>query len=169
MQVYIVIDPCERIIFREAATDRLLLWLRRTEVPLTGLRSLSAAAGWPPPTLAPGDFVAVAGFPAYMRERLATAAVQFGCMTGIYQVTTVGAAYCVCQWEREEFLTLPDLCVPHVGVELGGMSGGPVLRIGAIAFPVVGVVSEFQSHFELLRIATFNGIHLEKLSEVILQ
>ncbi len=165
----LVIDPRERISFREPKTDCLFLWLRRTEVALTGLPILSAAAGWPPPKLKPGDYVAVAGFPAYMRERLSTAAIQFDCMTAIYRVTTVGPAYCVCQWERKEYLNLLGSGVPPVGTELGGMSGGPVLKIGPIAFPVVGLVSEFQTNLELLRIATFDDIQMEKLTAVMLK
>ncbi len=165
----LVIDPRERISFREVKTDRLFLLLRLTEVAQTGLPVLSAAAGWPTPTLKPGDYVAVAGFPAYMRERLSAAAIQFDCMTGIHRVTTVGAAYCVCQWEREEYITLRGSGAPPVGTKLGGMSGGPVLKIGAIAFPVVGLVSQFHTDFELLRIATFDDIPLEKLSSVMLK
>ncbi len=165
----LVIDPRERISFREAKTDRLFLLLRPTEATQTGLPILSAAAGWPTPTLKPGDYVAVAGFPKYMRERLSAAKIQFDCMTAIYRVTTVGAAYCICQWEREEYLTLRGSGVPPVGTELGGMSGGPVLKIGAIAFPVVGLVSEFQTNLELLRIATFDDIQMEKLTAVMLK
>jgi hypothetical protein len=41
---------------------------------------------------------------------------------------------------------------------MGGWSGGPVLLLGEISYPLVGIISEYQNSLGLLRIATLEGI-----------
>jgi S1-C subfamily serine protease len=149
--------PDNRVVLRDRSSDFALVQLRRTELPLLKIPPLSAPAGWPPPSLKAGDYVAVAGFPGAQRQRLSEKRVHFDAITGIFRVTTVGDGYCMCQWEREHFVTFRPPGAPPEGADLAGMSGGPVLLIGGIAFPLVGAVSEFQKSFEILRLSTLWG------------
>jgi hypothetical protein len=44
--------------------------------------------------------------------------------------------------------------IPPEGVQLGGMSGGPAFLLGELAYPVVGLVSQHNAGFEIMRIAS---------------
>jgi hypothetical protein len=44
--------------------------------------------------------------------------------------------------------------VPDADMDMGGLSGGPMLLVGGITYPLVGVISEYHVSYELLRIAT---------------
>ena len=52
------------------------------------------------------------------------------------------------------------LSVPPADLDYGGWSGGPVFLVGDLAYPLVGVVSQFQGTYELLRIALVNSVNL---------
>lgn len=144
-----------REVIRDPLADCCLIELASVEAPLTRLPFLSAPAGWPPPRPKEGDFLAVCGYPEFIRRRPAQSEVEFNSLAAVFRVTQAGERHCSCVWERDEFLTFGPVGAPPQGTELGGMSGGPVLLMGGIAFPLVGVVSEFQSTFEILRIGLF--------------
>jgi hypothetical protein len=46
---------------------------------------------------------------------------------------------------------------PEPDTEMGGWSGELVLLLGEINYPLVGIISQYQNTFGLLRIATLEG------------
>jgi len=161
----VVFDPLERVVFRNDQADLLLLRLMTAEAPMTQVAIASAVAGWPPPPPQPGDFVLVSGYPAIDRERRGNKEILFHALSAMFQVTTSGPGYFVCQWQRQYFASFEGPGVPPKGRSLGGISGGPVFRVSKLSYPLVGVVSQFEHEFELLRVATMDI--LPSLSELV--
>jgi hypothetical protein len=73
------------------------------------------------------------------------------------QITTVREDYAVCQFLRENWVTYDTHGVPPPGTDLGGMSGGPVLLVGKLDYPLVGLVYQFSRDFELLYFRLLSG------------
>jgi hypothetical protein len=155
----------DRECLRDKAADVCLVALAAVEAPLTRLPVLSAAAGWPPPRPHEGDYVALSGYPKIVRQRPTRKAVDFNALSTLFRVTAVGEHHCTCQFERAEWISFDGPPPPEPGTDLAGMSGGPVLLIRGLVFPVVGVISEFWPGFaengeilpdsEILRIGLF--------------
>jgi hypothetical protein len=160
----VVFDPSERLAFRDDPSDVALFRLMMTEAPMTQVHISSAVAGWPPPHPSPGDFVIVSGYPAVDRQREGEKQILFNALSALFQVTTTGPGYFVCQWEREYMASFEGPGIPPQGMSLGGISGGPVFHVGSLAYPLVGIVSQFQHDFELLRIATLDTVPLAALT-----
>src|SRR5690606_32705876 len=102
------------------------------------------------PLPSPGSFVVCVGFPQYLRENGDPYSLRYGAQSACLRVTTAGEDYFVCQFERDQWLSFFDGAIPPPGTEIGGMSGGPVLLVGRLHFPLVGVVIEFHVDYELL-------------------
>lgn len=156
----VVFDPSERLVLRDDKSDVALFRLMMTEAPMTQVHISSAVAGWPPPHPSAGDFVIVSGYPAVDRQREGEKQINFNALSAIFQVTTTGPGYFVCQWQREYMASFEGPGVPPQGMSLGGISGGPVFRVESLAYPLVGIVSQFQHDFELLRVATLDIVPL---------
>ena len=75
---------------------------------------------------------------------------EFNALSTMLQVTKVGEEHAVCQFTRENWVAWDGNGVPPPGTDLGGMSGGPVLLVGRLDYPLVALVSEFNPTFELL-------------------
>jgi len=71
--------------------------------------------------------------------------VRLGCTTKIL------TRRCRCR------LSFDGQPLPAPSTDLGGLSGGPVIRIGKVA-SLVGLVSQHHLSYDLLRVATFDGI-----------
>ena len=152
----VVFDPRERVAFRDESSDVALLRLMIPEAPMIRVSVASPVAGWPPPHPTPGQFVLVSGYPALDRQRQGKREIVFNALSAMFQVTTSGPGYFVCQWQREFFASFDGPGVPPHGRSLGGISGGPVFAVGKLSYPLVGVISQFEHDFELLRIATLD-------------
>ena len=152
----LVLNPLDRVAWRDDERDVLMLSLRATEAAMIPVAVASVSDGWPPPHPAADDFVLVSGYPAADRWRHDAKRLTFNALSAIFRVTTSGGYHLVCQWEREFFVSFEGPGVPPKGRELGGMSGAPVFRIGRLTYPLVGVVSEFQNDFELMRVSTLH-------------
>jgi hypothetical protein len=113
---------------------------------------------WPPNPLLPGEYIVAAGYPAFTREQGPAGDVGFGCVSSLHRVAAAGEGYAVCQFEREHWISTTPARLPPPNTSLGGLSGGPVLRVGQLAYPIVGLVSQFEQNFELLRLQTFAGL-----------
>ena len=125
----LIFDPRGRIAARDAINDVVLVELGRVEAATTRLPSCSLPEGWPHrPTPQPGDFVLVSGYPAVTRQRPSSRKIEFWALSVMLEVTTSGEYHVVCQWNRENMIRFggEGPGIPPVGVELGGMSGGPV-------------------------------------------
>ena len=117
--------------------------------------------GWPPPHPKKGSYVLVVGFPAILREQPRQDRLDFNSLSAMLQITAVAERHIVCQFERAHWVSYNPNGVPSPGTDLGGMSGGPVFSVGNLAFPLVGLVSEFSRDFELLYIKTLSHVPSE--------
>jgi hypothetical protein len=157
----LIFDPRDRIAVRDATNDVALLELREGEAAQAGRLGCSTA-GWPPPTPHPGDFILVSGYPAVIREQPTHRQVRFWALSALLEVTTTGEFHLVPQWERENMTRFggEGPGVPPPGIELGGMSGGPVLLVRQLSYPLVGVVTDFHSGRELMRFARLSAVEI---------
>jgi hypothetical protein len=153
-------DPLKRIAWRDRAKDTLLLRLSLDEARKVGGCIVSACAGWPPPVPQIGQLVLVARYPRVLRELVGPEkTIQAGSIGAMFRVTTTGDGYFVCQIERADLVSFNERSpLPDPGTDFGGWSGGPALLVGAVAYPLVGVVSQYHRDFELLRIATLENV-----------
>lgn len=151
-----LIDPSERIAWKDEANDLVLLRVTDDEVSDIGVSVFEALPEWPPEHPTKGEYVLVAGYPEIVRQRLDQKRVQFNSLSALLQVTEVGDHHIVCQFLREHWVSYNPRGVPPPGTNLEGISGGPVLSVGQLAYPLIGAVSEFNSSFELLRVNTLS-------------
>ncbi len=152
-------DPLQRIAWRDSEKDTLLLRLSSDEACKVGGRIASAYAGWPPPVPKAGQLVLVAGYPKVLRELDPEKKIGAGYFAAMFRVTTTGDGYFMCQIEREDIVSFNESSpLPDPGTDLGGLSGSPALVVGTVGYPLVGVLSQFHPEFELLRIATLEGV-----------
>lgn len=161
-------DPLPRIAFRDRGADVLLLGISTQEADLLlqGSQLLShsvtASMGWPPPRPQENDLVLVSGFPAVNREIDRTSAtIRAGALSAMFRVTTVGYGYCMCQIVHKELVSCEGP-LPEPGTEMGGLSGGPVLLVSELSYPLVGIITDqcqiAFADFEALRIATLEDV-----------
>jgi hypothetical protein len=151
----LIFNPCERIASRDPQNDVALFQLRTGEAAEAG-RLICTTGGWPPPRPAPGDFVLVSGYPAVIREHTIGRLIKFWALSALLEITTSGEFHLVSQWERENMTHFGGAGAPGIpppGIELGGMSGGPVLFVRKLDYPLVGIVTDFHTGWELMRFA----------------
>lgn len=149
-------DPQGRVAWRDDKRDIIFLELSSSEAQSTGLVASTPTGGWPPPRAQEGDFVVVSGYPASGRRRLDGDLLEFRSLSFVLSVTAVHDDYFVCQFQREFWVPDGDVVLPPSS-EIGGMSGGPALLLGKLSYPIVGVVSEHNASFELMRISVLAG------------
>jgi len=151
-------DPLPRIAWRDPARDTLLLNLSADEARQVGSCIASTSMGWPPPTPEVGQLVLIAGYPKVLRAVEVQGKVKSGPMSAMFRVTETGDGYFICQIEQEELISFSEgLPIPDACMDLGGLSGGPALLVQKLAYPLVGVVSQYLGSFQLLRIATLEN------------
>lgn len=153
--------PEERPIWRDEVSDIAFVEITETEARSVGRLIVDPPLGWPPRQPAVGSYVVYSGFPAYVRERPDAVTTHFNALSSLMRVATVGERYFVCQFEREEWVNFSHAQMPEPGTSLGGMSGGPVFANGPLAFPLVGLISEFSQDFELLYVKSFESVPQE--------
>ena len=151
-----LLEPRESIAWKDEENDLVFLRLTEQEQEQIGVSVCEAVRGWPPSHPSEGSYVLVSGFPAIIRQRQGQQRVFFNALSTLAQVTSVGESHMVCQFTREHWVSFDMNGVPPPGTDLGGMSGGPVLLVESLSYPLVGAVSEFQQSFELLYIKTLS-------------
>jgi len=104
-------------------------------------------------------YVVASGYPAFTREYPGPQEIGFGCLSSLHRVSAAGDGYAMCQFEREHWVSMTPEEMPPPGTSLGGLSGGPVLLVGELSYPIVAVVTEFLTEFELLRLTTLSGLN----------
>lgn len=122
------------------------------EVPTQYLK----ANCWPPDVPKQGDFVMFGGYPGCWRKAIGPAEVRFDTLSsGATEILDANHERIVCQLQV-------DKCLVHRATpdrdkieELGGLSGGPVLResrtkSGLTTFEFVGVIYEYGKEFDCL-------------------
>lgn len=144
------IDPAASLAWKDVSADLAFLRLTSEEAAAIPVSVCEATAGWPPPKPKAGDYVLISGFPSVIRQRSGAKGILFNALSTRLQVTTVRDDRAVCQFLREHWVAYDTRGVPPPGTDLGGMSGGPVLLIRNLDYPLVGVVDQFSQDYELL-------------------
>jgi hypothetical protein len=154
-------DPLQRIAWRDVRKDIVFLRLRRDEVEMIGPVTAAVPPRWPPPHPQQGQLVVLAGFPGNLREVNFSGWIGAGPFSAVFRVTTTGEDYCTCRIEQKELISFTDAAPPPPGTDMGGISGGPVLLMGELNYPLVGIITDLGymefADLELLRIATFEN------------
>jgi hypothetical protein len=145
-------------VWQDQENDLAFLELQNEEVDQVGVAVCDPLYGWPPPHPKPGDYVLISGFPGVLRSQPHARAIDFAALSTLLQVTTARDRYLVCQFEREHWVSYDINGVPPPGTDWGGMSGGPVLLVRNLAYPLVGLVSEFSRDYELLYLRTLSHL-----------
>ena len=156
----LIFDPRGRIAARDATKDVVLIKLGKVEAAMTSVSACSALAGWPPPPPKRGDYVLVSGYPAIIIQHHPPRTVEFRAISAMFEVTASGDFHSVCQWDRENMVRFggPGPGVPAHGIDLGGMSGGPVFLVRQLTYPLVGIVPDFHSDWELMRLGMLSAV-----------
>jgi Trypsin-like peptidase domain len=159
-------DPLPRIAWRDKERDIVFLRLSDDEVRRVGPCIIPVPPQWPPSAPKKDQFVLVAGYPKALREvDQPSGWIGAGPYSAMFRVTTRGEDYCTCQIEHKDLVSFDGGPLPEPGTDMGGLSGGPVLFLGAIDYPVVGVVTDHchidLAHFEILRIATLQNVTIQ--------
>lgn len=153
--------PPGRIVLKDEQSDIAFLRLQEREAELVGISAFEPICGWPPPMPSAGEFIHLAGYPAIHREHPSGDALDFRSLGFRLNVKNVSDCHLSCQFEREYWVAASGAVIPPEGIDLGGMSGGPVLLEQALAYPLVGLVSEHTSRFEITRVSTFAHLPTE--------
>jgi hypothetical protein len=136
----------------------LSLRIDKSDVARIGITPCEPVTGWPPPKPAIGDRLLFAGYPGQLREHEEDNVMDFGSFTGLLSATSVRERHVLVQFKREHLISNDGRELPPVGADFGGMSGGPVFLVRNLMYPLVGVITEHNSAFELMRMATLNHL-----------
>jgi hypothetical protein len=157
-------DPLSRIAWHKAKKDVVLLRISESEERDIGPCIRSRPSHWPPRRPQEGEMVLVAGYPGSLREDDPSGSIGAGPYSALFRVASVGEGYCKCRIEHRDLISFGATPVPPPGTEIGGVSGGPVLLVGA-EFPIVGVVTEHwyidEAEMELLEFATLGDVDVQ--------
>jgi hypothetical protein len=88
-----------------------------------------------------------------------------GAYSAVFKVTTVvGVGYCKCVIERKDLISFDGKPSPDPGTDMGGISGGPVLLVNILSYPLVGMVTDrcemTFADFEIIQFATLEGVNV---------
>jgi hypothetical protein len=143
-------DPEHRLISRGTDIDIAVFDFSYDE--LRALRKqaiVASSAEWPPPHPFSGQSVIASGFPGSLRFWTGWNAINFGLYIGGRAVNNASDRSITCPFEREYWIDTTGRGLPARGLDLGGISGGPLLmpmEIGDVWYlQLAGVVSEAPS------------------------
>jgi hypothetical protein len=154
----VAIDPKSRIRWRDDARDVVFLEVTSAEAARMGVWGQEPGSQWPPAQPAIGSYVVLSGYPAETRKRLSATGFEFPAFSVMLQVSSASEGRIVCQFTRENWISFGHQDIPAPGTNFGGMSGAPVLAIYPLSYPLIGLVTQFHSSFELLYISTFEDL-----------
>ncbi len=143
-----VLEPHPDRIWSDPESDMAFIPIQETDLNRIDAEPAEPILSWPPPKPLVGDYVLVSGFPGYLRENRSDAEVDLHAISTLLQVTTEGDRHITCQFEREHWISTNWGKVPAPGTDLGGISGAPVLLVGKLIYPLVGMAVEFSNSFE---------------------
>jgi hypothetical protein len=153
----VAIDPQSRVRWRDDTRDVVFLEVTSAEATRMGVW-VQEPSRWPPPQPTVGSYIVLSGYPAETRKRLSAAGFEFPAFSVMLQVSSASEGRIVCQFTRENWISFGQKDIPAPGTNFGGMSGAPALAILSLSYPVIGLVSQFHSTFELLCISTFEDL-----------
>jgi hypothetical protein len=152
------IDAVDRIAYCSVDTDVAFVDLTGLDIERTESLVYRPLGAWPPARPAPGDGIQFCGFPKAFRVFLDAGEIDFGELPGFGAVTTAGANYCTCKIERDDVIGLGASLELPPATAFGGLSGGPVLQFGNLAYPIVGLISDVSESFDIIRFATLENV-----------
>lgn len=152
------LPPVDRVVWQDETADIAFLRIDPSDVPRIGIQPYEPVLGWPPPAPKAGNFILFAGYPATTRILPDHESADFGCFSGLVSVTSAHDDHLICQFEREHWISHDGGPLPPMGVDLGGLSGAPAMLVTDIAYPLVGVVVEHGSEYELMRVSLLTGV-----------
>jgi hypothetical protein len=157
---HLPLDPATQLIDEDSKLDLAVLEIMPSQVidedfPELGLprKRFFGPGIWPPEPIISEDVVSFAGFPGTWREQSGVNSMSFFMLAyGAAGVYSVGETHFYSRLEIEvsEGKTYYNKKI----VDLGGMSGGPVLRwrSGQVRPDLVGFITEYQASLDLLHI-----------------
>ncbi len=159
-------DPIPRIVWRDRERDIVLLRITQNEAKSIGPCIITAPPKWPPPALREGQLVLVGGYPKVLREEKQSSGwIGAGPYFAVFKVTSTGPGYCKCVIERKDLISFDGRPLPEAGTDMGGLSGGPVLLVDTLGYPLVGVVTDrcemTFADLEIIQIATLESVTME--------
>lgn len=153
----LALNPNDRLAWKDEGNDIAFLRLLPGEAARVGIAPCEAMFGWPPPHAEAGTYLLLSGYPRIERLRANDDEFEFGAFSTLLQVTASHENYVVCQFQREHWIS-EGRDLPPAGTDLCGMSGGPALLVKNLAYPLVGLISEFSRDFELLYVKTLSHV-----------
>lgn len=162
-------DPIARIGWRNREKDIVLLKISEDEAGRIGPCTISAPPKWPVCPPQEGKLVLVAGYPKALREENPSSGwIGAGPYSAVFRVTSAEKNCCKCLIERKDLISFDGRALPEPGVDMGGLSGGPVLLVGDLNYPLIGIVTDrcemTFAELEILQIASFESVMIEKNS-----
>jgi hypothetical protein len=118
-------DPDARLIDRNPDLDLATFQFKYEEL-IGAEKQAIDATNWPPPEPIEGNIAFFGGFPARGRVRVGEK-VGFGRYLGLQPITVVNDRQIVVRFRREDWIEVDGMGLPPPGLDLGGMSGGPIL------------------------------------------
>jgi hypothetical protein len=159
-------DPVPRIAWRNRDMDIVLLRISGDESRGIGPCIISSPEKWPPVMPREGQLVLVGGYPKALREEDASlGSIGAGPYSAVFRVTVAGNGCCKCMIERKDLISFGGGPLPPPGTDMGGLSGGPVLLVDKMGYPLVGVVTDrcemSFAEFEILKFANLAGVRID--------
>jgi hypothetical protein len=72
----------------------------------------------------------------------------------------------MCHIKRKDLISFNGGPLPEPGAEMGGLSGGPVLLVGNLSYPLVGLITDrcymSSADLEILRVATLESVMIDE-------
>jgi hypothetical protein len=152
------IDAVDRAVHYDLNTDLAFVDLTALDIERTNSLIYRPLGPWPPARPTPGDGIQFCGFPKAYRAFANVGEVDFGSLPGFGTVTTAGENYCTCQIARDNITAFGAPSELPPASAFGGLSGGPVLQFGNLAYPIIGLISEVSESFDIIRIATLENL-----------
>lgn len=143
-------DPERRLISRGTDIDIAVFDFSYDELRTLKKQAIVASSTeWPPPHPFSGQGAIASGFPGSLRFWTGWNAINFGLYIGGLVINNASDHSITCPFEREYWIDTTGRGLPAQGLDLGGISGGPLLLPmeieGAWYLQLAGVVSEAPS------------------------
>jgi hypothetical protein len=143
-------DPERRLVGRRPSIDIATFDFSYDELRAVQKQALLVDPNdWPPPHPFSGQGAIVSGFPGSLRLWTNWNAVNFGLYSGHLRINNASDRSITCPFEREYWIDTMGHGLPAEGLDLGGISGGPLLMPmetgGSWSLQLAGVVSEAPS------------------------
>lgn len=157
-------NPISRLAWRDVEADIAVMTLSDSEAASVGPCIIPTPTRWPPVAPTKGQHVLLAGYPQELRGIDQDAGrVGAGPYSALLPVIEAGDGYFQCHLRQEDLISCGGEPLPNPSVELGGLSGGPVLLMGQLHYPLVGIITDQKNLFgelHLIRVATLSGVQL---------